>query len=178
MNGNLTWPPTTATEGRASQRDIPWPPWSPRTVQALWILFISPIKLSIVAIFLTKMEGFGSDKTMPNQKWALQTSDLKTGNGRLMQRERERERINGKTVDKSDVLHGWVFIYVLIFKLKMIIFFKWQILVFFFINNKKKSENEFYLSKKKEFCYLRIVELRQSCRISHHFIFKKKHLDK
>ena len=46
-----TWPPTTATEGRASQRDIPSPPWSPRTVQALWILLTSPIKLSIVAIF-------------------------------------------------------------------------------------------------------------------------------
>lgn len=46
-----TWPPTTATEGRASQSDNPSPPWSPRTVQARWIRFTSPIKLSIVAIF-------------------------------------------------------------------------------------------------------------------------------
>lgn len=45
-----TWPPTTATVGRASQRDIPSPPWSPNTVQARWILLTSPIKLSIVAI--------------------------------------------------------------------------------------------------------------------------------
>lgn len=47
----MTWPPTTATEGRASQRDMPSPPWSPRTVQALCILLTKPIKLSIVAIF-------------------------------------------------------------------------------------------------------------------------------
>lgn len=48
--GRITWPPTTATEGRASQRDVPSPPWSPRTVQALWIRFTRPIKLSMVAI--------------------------------------------------------------------------------------------------------------------------------
>lgn len=48
-----TCPPTTATEGSASQsvgRDDPSPPWSPRTVHALCIRFTSPIKLSMVAI--------------------------------------------------------------------------------------------------------------------------------
>lgn len=45
-----TWPPTTATEGRASQRDMPSPPWSPRTVQARWILLMRPIRLCNVAI--------------------------------------------------------------------------------------------------------------------------------
>ena len=56
MNG--TWPPTTATEGRASQRDIPSPPWSPKTVQARWILLTRPIKLCIVAIFGIKIYEF------------------------------------------------------------------------------------------------------------------------
>lgn len=59
----VTWPPTTATEGRASQRDIPSPPWSPNTVQALWILLTSPIKLSIVAIDVGM--GYGNR----NGKW-------------------------------------------------------------------------------------------------------------
>lgn len=48
-----TCPPTTATEGSASQSvgsDDPSPPWSPRTVHALCIRFTSPIKLSMVAI--------------------------------------------------------------------------------------------------------------------------------
>jgi len=44
-----TWPPTTAIAGNESQRvgrELP-SPWSPRAVQALWILFTSAIKLSI-----------------------------------------------------------------------------------------------------------------------------------
>jgi hypothetical protein len=45
-----TCPPTTATEGRASQSDKPSPPWSPKTVHARWILLMRPIKLVIVAI--------------------------------------------------------------------------------------------------------------------------------
>jgi hypothetical protein len=47
-----TCPPTTATEGSASQREPspPPPPWSPRTVHARWIRFTSPIRLSMVAI--------------------------------------------------------------------------------------------------------------------------------
>jgi hypothetical protein len=46
-----TCPPTTATEGRASQSEpSPPPPWSPRTVHARWIRFTSPIRLSMVAI--------------------------------------------------------------------------------------------------------------------------------
>lgn len=60
----LTCPPTTATEGRASQREPPSPPpWSPRTVQALCILLTRPIKLSIVAIDLGSIirERFRSD---------------------------------------------------------------------------------------------------------------------
>lgn len=53
-----TCPPTTATEGRASQRDIPSPPWSPKTVQARWIRLTKPIKLSMVAI---KRWKYGED---------------------------------------------------------------------------------------------------------------------
>ena len=47
-----TCPPTTATEGRDSHRvgRAVSPPWSPRTVQALWILLTSPIKPSIVVM--------------------------------------------------------------------------------------------------------------------------------
>lgn len=49
-----TCPPTTATEGSASQRvgsALPSPPpWSPRTVQARWILLTRPIRLSMVVI--------------------------------------------------------------------------------------------------------------------------------
>jgi hypothetical protein len=48
-----TCPPTTATEGSASQSEpsppAP-PPWSPRTVHARWIRFTSPIRLPMVAI--------------------------------------------------------------------------------------------------------------------------------
>jgi len=46
-----TWPPTTATEGRASHREdraLLSPPWSPTTVHALCIVLINTIKLSIV----------------------------------------------------------------------------------------------------------------------------------
>jgi len=45
-----TWPPTTATEGRASHRvgkAAVSAPWSPRTVQARWIRLTSAIKVSI-----------------------------------------------------------------------------------------------------------------------------------
>ena len=45
----LTWPPTTAMAGRESQRvgNALASPWSPRAVQALWILLTSEIKFSI-----------------------------------------------------------------------------------------------------------------------------------
>lgn len=52
-DGEVTCPPTTTTEGSASHRvGNPMPlssasPWSPSAVHALWILFTSPIKLSI-----------------------------------------------------------------------------------------------------------------------------------
>ena len=56
-----TCPPTTATEGRASHRvgrAPSAPPWSPRTVQALWILLTRPIKLSMVVISETLTPEF------------------------------------------------------------------------------------------------------------------------
>jgi hypothetical protein len=49
-----TWPPTTAMVGSDSQRvgkSLP-PPWSPRAVQARWMRFIIPIRLSMDAILL------------------------------------------------------------------------------------------------------------------------------
>lgn len=48
------WPPTTAMVGSDSQRvgkSLP-PPWSPRAVQARWMRFIIPIRLSMDAILL------------------------------------------------------------------------------------------------------------------------------
>lgn len=58
-----TWPPTTATEGRASQSvgKAESPPQSPSTVHALCILLTNPIKLSIVAIISISL----SSKTLP-----------------------------------------------------------------------------------------------------------------
>ena len=44
-----TWPPTTAIAGRESQRvgKALASPWSPKAVQALWILFTKEIRFSI-----------------------------------------------------------------------------------------------------------------------------------
>lgn len=118
-----TWPPTTATEGRASQSDNPSPPWSPRTVQARWIRFTSPIKLSIVAIFfegwiqsnrrsnkctIVSMMRFvwlrgERKKDMDprtecgiNQQWGFQSLNNKKNGLDAERGSRERERVHGK----------------------------------------------------------------------------------
>lgn len=65
LDNTLTCPPTTATEGRASQRvgrAPSAPPWSPRTVQARWILLTRPIKLSMVVIAETLTLEFEARK--------------------------------------------------------------------------------------------------------------------
>lgn len=64
-----TCPPTTATVGSASHRDIPSPPWSPSTVQARWILLMRPIKLVMVAI----LSNWLMPKTDPKKRLYSET---------------------------------------------------------------------------------------------------------
>lgn len=133
-----TWPPTTATEGRASQSDNPSPPWSPRTVQARWIRFTSPIKLSIVAIFfegwiqsnrrsnkctIVSMMRFvwlrgERKKDMDprtecgiNQQWGFQSRNNKKNglDAERGSRERERESTRKKTGEEWSLIVAFTF---------------------------------------------------------------------
>lgn len=75
-----TWPPTTAMAGRESQRvgNALSSPWSPRAVQALWILFTNDIRFSIL--------GFG-------YRWRRRASKRRDDDdGPAREKRRERER--------------------------------------------------------------------------------------
>lgn len=110
-NLSNTWPPTTATVGRASQRDMPSPPWSPNTVHALWILFTKPIKLSIVAI--------SENVEKCSECWELGIGSQITLD-HINESEREEREETGKTVEDvraaGDVL-TYIFIYTFLLKM-------------------------------------------------------------
>lgn len=67
-----TWPPTTAMEGKASQRvgRALSSPWSPSAVHALCILFTNEIKVSIARRNADLMSRFWSAGEEVPSRWA------------------------------------------------------------------------------------------------------------
>lgn len=115
-NGSATWPPTTATEGRASQREenaLSPPPWSPRAVQALWIRFTKPIKLSIYKSFLklNKEKSWTPDLYLLQEKKRLVIKQSRFGleSGTVLFTEIEK----GKTRDGEKGLWNWTWFSIL-----------------------------------------------------------------